>query len=450
MNGNDQSSRSASALGAGTVLVGAAGYAFVALAGHLFAPAEAAALATLYMIANIMGPGVFLAVEQEVSRRTVHAIARGRSVRAAVARTAMRGLGMLGVGLLALAACAPFLIGQALAGHGGLVVVAAVTTALTAVMSLVRGVLAGLGDFRGYAASLGAEGLGRLVLVGSAWIAGPIPVTWYAAIFAAGTGCSALVGTMCALRRPASAKCPPVPLVPAEPVVREPAVRTGGSGPGRSGGLPSLVVATLLTYVMANLSVVIVTARLQDAALAAAFAAGLLLARIPLFVFSPAQLLLLTALTGAVARAERHRFRRTVRGGLAVALTFGTIGFLGVGGFGWWASRELFGARVPLSTATLVCLAASTVLLMGAQVLHAALVARGQHRAVAACWAAGAVVLTAVLMSPGDPVIAAVVAQVLGATTAVVALARELSRPSPKPEELVMPEVVREALAAER
>lgn len=434
------------ALAVGTVLVGAAGYAFVALAGHLYGPSEAAAVATLYMVVNILGPGVFLALEQEAGRRAAHAVAVGRSVREAVAWTAIRGVGLLAAVLFALVLCAPFLVDDALAGRSGLVAVAAVTTALTATMSLVRGVLAGLEDFGGYAASLGAEGLGRLVLVGAAWIAGPVPVTWYAAIFAAGTGCSALVGALCASRRRTASGRPP--LGSADSVVRGVAA-TGDSGSLR-GGLPSLALATLLTYVIANLSVVIVTTRLQDAALAAAFAAGLLLARMPLFVFSPVQAFLLTALTDAAARAQRRRFRGIVRGGLAVALAFGTAGFLGVVGFGGWVLRELFGTRVPLPAVTLLCLVGSTVLLMGAQVLHAALVARGRHRSVAASWTAGAAVLVAVLSSPADPVVVSVLAQALAAATVLVGMAWALSRSVRAPEHAGIPAAAVETLAANR
>ncbi|RRO18920.1 hypothetical protein EIL87_05280 [Saccharopolyspora rhizosphaerae] len=436
-------------LAAGTVLVGVAGYAFVAVAGQLFAPAEAAAVATLYTIANIVGPGVFLAVEHEVSRRTVFVVECGGRVLPVLTWTAARVVGMLGLVLLALAVCAPFLIGDAFAGHGGLAVVAAVTAGLTAMMSLVRGVLAGLRDVRGYAATLGAEGLGRLVLVGSALIAGPIPVGWYSAVFAAGTGCSALVGALCAWRWRAREGRAPVQPALAEPEVRGPAVHPGTAKPDATGGLPSLVVTTLLTYVMANVPVVVVTTRAQDAALAAAFAAGLLLARIPLFVFSPVQVLLLTALTGAVARAEHCRFRRTLRGGLAVALLIATIGLVGLFGFGAWASRELFGTRDALPLVILLCLVGGTTLLMAAQVLNAALVAQGRCRTVAMSWAAGAVVLAAVLVPPGDPVIAAVAAQVLGAGTAAVAMARQLRRLRAPPEGDVVPAGSREPLAAE-
>ena len=428
------------ALAVGTVLVGAAGYAFVAVAGHLFDPSAAAAVSTVYLVVNILGPGVFLALEQEVTRRTAHAVAWGRPIREALVPMVIRGAGLLGAGLLALAACAPFLVGEALSGRGGLIVVVAVNTAFTAMMSLMRGVLAGLGDVGGYAASWGAEGVGRLLFVGAASVAAPVPVTWYAATFAAGTGCSALVGALCAARRRRLLVRP----------VLGGAVEVRSSSSVASGGLPSLAVATLLTYVIANLSGVIVATRLQDAALAAAFAAGLLLARMPLFVFSPVQALLLTALTGAQARAERRRFRRLVRNGVAVALVFGAAGLLGVVGLGGWALRELFGTRVVLSTPTSVCLVGSTVLLMGAQVLHAALVARGRHRWVAASWLAGAVALVAVLASPAEPVAVAVTAQAVAALTVVLGMAWALSRSAPAHGNAGTPAGALGALAIER
>jgi hypothetical protein len=74
-------------MGGGLVLVGAAGYGFVALAGHTLDPAGAAALASLYLMVNIIGPGVFNALEQETSRSVSAEAAAGRGM-GAVARHA--------------------------------------------------------------------------------------------------------------------------------------------------------------------------------------------------------------------------------------------------------------------------------------------------------------------------------------------------------------------------
>ena len=63
---------------AGTVLVGLSGYVFFAVIGHdRFDPATAAALAATYLLSNILGPGVFIAAEQESSRVISDARARG-------------------------------------------------------------------------------------------------------------------------------------------------------------------------------------------------------------------------------------------------------------------------------------------------------------------------------------------------------------------------------------
>ena len=48
----------------GTVLVGLSGYVYFAVIGHgRFDPTIAAALAVTYLLANILGPGVFIAAE---------------------------------------------------------------------------------------------------------------------------------------------------------------------------------------------------------------------------------------------------------------------------------------------------------------------------------------------------------------------------------------------------
>ncbi|MGH3881335.1 MAG: hypothetical protein ACRDSK_30290, partial [Actinophytocola sp.] len=65
-------------MGAGLAFVGAAGYAFVALTGHTLPPADAAAAASLYLMVNIVGPGLFSALEQETSRAVSAELAAGR------------------------------------------------------------------------------------------------------------------------------------------------------------------------------------------------------------------------------------------------------------------------------------------------------------------------------------------------------------------------------------
>jgi hypothetical protein len=61
---------------------------------------------------------------------------------------------------------------------------------------------------------------------------------------------------------------------------------------------------------------------------------------------------------------------------------------------------------------------------MVAQVLQPALVALGRHRSVTTSWLAGSVVLTGLLFLPGNPVHAAVIAQLVGSAIVVGGMAR--------------------------
>ncbi|HKN95553.1 MAG TPA: hypothetical protein VJX10_00435, partial [Pseudonocardiaceae bacterium] len=55
----------AALMGGGLLVLGIAGYGFVALAGRTLPTADAVAVSSLYLLINIIGPGVFVALEQE-------------------------------------------------------------------------------------------------------------------------------------------------------------------------------------------------------------------------------------------------------------------------------------------------------------------------------------------------------------------------------------------------
>ena len=55
-------------VGGGLFVLGVSAYVVLGLAGHTLPPGEYAAVASLYLLAAITGPGVFTAVEQETNR----------------------------------------------------------------------------------------------------------------------------------------------------------------------------------------------------------------------------------------------------------------------------------------------------------------------------------------------------------------------------------------------
>ncbi len=192
-------------------------------------------------------------------------------------------------------------------------------------------------------------------------------------------------------------------------------------------GLAPLVSATLLAQVVANLAPIVVTARLTaDAATAAAFAAGFILARVPLFVFSPLQAVVLPAIAGAVTQGQTARVHRIVRTSLLAAAGVGVVGTALLLIAGPWAVRTLFGAEAPLPGQVLGLLGMGTLLLIAAQILQAALVALQAHLAVTASWQLSIVTLIALLMLPIHPVHAAVVAQLTSSAVVVVTMSATL------------------------
>lgn len=397
--------RSPVLMSGGTLLVGVAGYAFIALAGNTLPPADAAAVASFYMLVNILGPGVFMALEQETNRAT--SSGGGRAPGLVVRRAAARGAGLLGAVLVVLGTASPLLVSRALLGHWDLFAAVVVSAVTAAAVYLVRGLLAGRKLFAGYAATLAAEGFMRLLPAVLVAVAGLAAVGSYSIAFALGSGFGAIAGLAWIRRTTASS-----------PVIEPDIPELGGI---RS--LAPLVGATVLAQLVANLAPVVVTARLAtETATAAAFASGFVLARVPLFLFSPVQAVVVPAVAAAATGRDGGRIRRIVRTGGLVAATLGLAGAALMAAFGPWVLRTFFGAELPVSGAVLGVLGLGTALLIAAQVLQAALVALRAHAAVTAWWQVSAAVLVAVLALPVDPVQAAVAAQVAGSAVVVAGM----------------------------
>lgn len=424
-------------LGGGLALVGAAGYAFVALTGHTLPPADAAAAASVYLMVNIIGPGLFSALEQETSRSVSAEIAAGREPGRVTRNATLLAAAALAGVIVLLLAVSPVLTGKALGGRWGLFAAVLLSVVTSAAVYVVRGLVGGRQRFTGYAATLGAEGVARILPCVVLAMAGAADVVAYAIAFAAGSAFGALAGLPW-LRTPAVSR----PLADGPDAVHalgitdrsaaEAAVAAPGVG-RMARGLSFLAGGTLLMLLVANLAPIVVTSRLAgDAATAAAFASAFVLARVPLFLFAPVQAVLLPALTRSAIRGELDRVRATLRRILLAVAAIGIPGVVASFLVGPWAVQVLFGADVRLSGAVVGLLGVSTVGLMVGQVLQPGLVALGRHQVVTIAWGAGAVVLVTILALPGGALRAGVTGQLGGAAVVVVimlvALYRDLGK----------------------
>lgn len=391
------------------LVVGASGYGFLALAGHTLSTADASAVASLYLLINMIGPGVFSALEQETSRNISAQLARGGDT-AMVRRQALAvGSGLVLIVVIVLLAASPLLVPKALGGQRALFGALVFGSVTSAAVYLVRGLLGGSRRFGGYAATLAIEGAARLLPCLVVAAAGASHAAVYALLFAVGSLFGAVAGL--------------------------PGLRGNGTGTDRSGSVATmaratsvLVGSTLLAQLVANLAPVVVTGRLTtDTATAAAFASAFVLVRVPLLVFAPVQAMLLPSLTAAATRGERTTVRRSLRLMLVAVGAVALAGVLASLVLGPWAVQVFFGAHVRLSAPMLGTLALGTGGLMVAQVLQPALVALGLHRAATLSWLLGSMTLTGLLFLPGDPLRAAVLAQLSGAVIVVAGMGTALS-----------------------
>ncbi|SFQ44474.1 Membrane protein involved in the export of O-antigen and teichoic acid [Amycolatopsis arida] len=401
----------------GLLLVGAAGYYFLAVAGRNLPDEEAAAVSALYLLVNIIGPGISTALEQETNRRVSHAVAHGHDPAEAIRRMTRLGIRVMLAAAAVLAVLSPVLVDRPLRGSWPLFFALLLAVFTFASMYLVRGVLAGYQRFGGYTVTLAVEGLSRLVPFFVLDVAGVANGPLYGFIFSGGCALAALSAVPWLRSRP-----------PAESRPETEAVTAGNA-------LGHLLSAALMMQVMANLAPVVVSSRLTgEADLAVTFSVAFVLARVPLFLFAPVQTVLLPKFVGAVARADLARVRQNIRIVLLAVAGIGLPGAAAAWLLGPWVLRTFFDAKADLPGAVLAVLGLGTVLMMAVQVLAPALLATRQQGALLAAWVAGTVALVGILVLPGSPVALAMVAQLAGPSVVVavaaVTLTRYLRRPA--------------------
>lgn len=396
-------------LAVGLGVLGAAGYAYVAVVGHVFdAPEQAAALSallSLYLLVNMIGPGVYAGLEQETSRAVSAASARGEQL-APIARRAAGLATWMFFGLLTLLLLAwPMVLGPVLGDRLGLLAALVLAIAGSAGVYWARGLLGGQQQFAGYARTLYVEGALRLLPCLLLLALAVNTPEAYGLAFAAGSALAAL-SVAPALRLPTTATS-------AHP----------GQVAGMGRALAYLTVAIALSQLLANLAPVVVSYRLpEDPLRAAVFATTFVLARIPLFLFAPVQAVLLPALTRAATLGEHDELARRLRLAVALVTGFGLLGLLGCIVFGPWAAERLFNTATRPSVGTLALLGGATLLTIIALIIQPTLVAMGRQRVVTLSWVLGSVVLVVLLALPGDPIAAALIAQLAGPGVVAVAL----------------------------
>jgi O-antigen/teichoic acid export membrane protein len=374
----------AGSVGAALLLAGATSYGFLVVSARAVSERDFAALSVLWAATMLAGPGCFLPIEQEIARalsaRRVRGEGAGPIVRRAAALAAVLLAAVLAAGLM----LGPFLQDHLFRGRGALLAAWLVALAGLCVAHLCRGVLAGLGRFRGYAEIVGGEAALRFLFVVGLAAAGVDLVGWYGAALAAAPAVAVALALRTGL--PRLEEGPPA----------------GWSE--ISAALAWLLGASLLSTGLVNAGPIAVellgTAREEKAA--GHFLSGLVIARAPLFLFQAVQASLLPRLTQLAEERRTDELRSSLARLTALVSSIAVVGTLGAFAVGPAAVSMLFGDEFELGHRTMAMLALGSGAYMVAALLAQAVLALDGHRSMAVAWGmglAGFVVATALASS---------------------------------------------------
>ncbi len=368
-------------VGVGLLVAGVTIYAFFKVGQEALGEKQFATISALWFATFALAPGFFLPLEQELGRALSARTAAGVGGLPVVRRVLTLGIGLAVAVIAAIAVVSGPLTTHYFSGRWSLLLALVLCFAAYASAHIARGVASGTGRFRDYAIVLGADGVVRLVACLALWQAGVTSVGWYGLIIAI----APLPGVIWVWRRGAL-RTEPGP--PAE--WREVTPNLGW-----------LLLGSVFAAGLVNAGPIGAKILADDnsAELVTAFSSGVLLARIPLFLFQAVQAALLPRLASHAARNEIHEFRVGLRKLLAVVAGVAVVGTVGAFVIGPFVLRKVFLAD--LSSSTMAMLALGSAFYMFALAMAQAVIALHGHALVAVGWGIGmaSFVLTAWLSS---------------------------------------------------
>jgi len=398
------------AVGVGLIVAGLSAYGFLFVADKALSKAEYSPLGALWSLVFLAGPGLFLPLEQEISRALAERRARNQGGLPVVRRAATIGVG-LGLGVLVLLiATARFTVDQ-LFDHQILLLVG-LTLGLAGALAghLTRGCLSGTGQFKGYGVYLGADGFIRVLgavicIVVGVNTAGP---------FGVAIGIAGLLA------------------VPVSLLVQRPRLDDGPDAAFTEvgGALGLLLGASLCAFAIMNIGPVLVKLLAdgsQDEA-AGRFVNGVVIARIPLFLFQAVQASLLPKLSALAHTGHLGDFRIGLKRLLVAVAGLALVGSIVGAVIGPFVVEIMF-PGADLGGRTMGLLAAGAGLYMLAMACAQAVIALGGHADQALGWALGLIaLLVTVAVASHDLFLRVEVGLLVGSAVAFVAMGGLLYR----------------------
>jgi O-antigen/teichoic acid export membrane protein len=393
------------AVGVGLLVAGISAYGFLVVANIPLSETQYSPLGALWSLVFLAGPGLFLPLEQEISRALAERRARGIGGAPVVRRAATLGVG-LGLAVLVLLIATARVSVDHLFDHQLLLLVGfALGLAGALCGHLTRGCMSGTGNFKGYATYIGADGFIRVMLGVACVLVGVKTAGW----FGVALGSAGLLAVPVALR------------------VQRPRFEEGPESAFReiSAALGYLLAASLLAFGIMNIGPVLVKLLADESQAAAAgrFVKGVVIARIPLYLFQAVQAALLPKLSALAGAGRIGDFRNGLKRLLVVVAGLAVVGTIGGFVVGPFAIDIMF-PEAELGARTMGLLAAGSGLYMLALACAQAVIALGGHRDQAIGWAAGFVVLILTTLVVSDDLFLRVeVGLLVGSAVALVTMA---------------------------
>ena len=359
-------------VGISLLIAGLATYAFfkvgtVAVGGvEEFAP-----IAAMWFAVFALAPGFFLPLEQELGRALSHRRAVGDGGQPVVRRVVGLGGYLVVAVTIGIMAMSPLIATSYFDGDWFMVVALILAFAAYAPAHMARGVCSGSGRFRDYAVVLGSDGIVRILLCILLAVVGVTAVGAYGLAIAIS------------------------PLFAVAYVYRRGALRTDPGPPAEwsevTPNLGWLLVGSVCAATLLNAGPITASllAPSGDDGLVTAFSYGVLLSRIPLFLFQAVQAALLPRLSQQAARGEFNEFRSGLLRLSFVVVGVGVVGTAGAFVLGPWALDTMYDAE--LTGRTLAMLSLSSAIYMLALATAQAVIALQGHALVALGWVVGVI-----------------------------------------------------------
>jgi O-antigen/teichoic acid export membrane protein len=289
-----------------------------------------------------------------------------------------------------------------------------------ALAHLTRGVWSGTGRFNAYGVLMGSEGVVRMLGAVALAVVGVKAVGPYGLLI----GLPAVVAVLLSRRHQHN--------------VLEPGPEASWSE--LTPNLGWLLVGSVFAAALLNagpIAASLLKSSSNDNALVSQLSTGVIIARVPLFLFQAVQAALLPKLARLAARGALDDFVRGFRKLLMLVLAVSVVAIVGAFVVGPFVVKVFFDSD--LSRRTLTLLALSSSLYMIALALAQAVIALRGHAKVAAGWAIGMATFIAVAAIPNDDLLfrveIALVAGSLGALVVFAVVLRALLRTGAEPDE---------------